>query len=154
MKRIAFLTVLALTASTAAFAQPYTNHRDESRAVVRVDFNRDRYDRYDRSHWRRDFRGRWVTIARANSARSDRQFIHVDGQRYRKLRIEGVRGQPMVQKIAIEFADGTAQAIDLNARLGNGAGEVIDLNGGVRSINRIIVYTEPRARGSYTLYGA
>jgi hypothetical protein len=33
-------------------------------------------------------------------------------------------------------------------------GEVIDLNGGVRRVNRIIVYTDGQARGAYSIYGA
>lgn len=164
MRRIALCTVLAITASTAvAFADPpqtydrdRTHDHDRDRDRDRADggWTRDRYDHYGRSHWARDFRGRWVALARAYSAASERQFIHVDGGRYRKLRVEGVRGQPVIRKIAIEFGDGTAQAVDLDMRLSSGTGEVIDLNGDVRRIKRIIVYSDPRARGSYSIYGA
>jgi hypothetical protein len=154
MKGIALLTALAMAAPVAAFAQPsrvYVRDRDPD---VSVTFTRDRYDRYHDSHWARDFRGRWRTLAYSNSARSDRQFIPVRGETFRKLRLEGTRGQPVILKIAIEFMDRTTQAVDLDMRLGRGEGEVIDLNGGVRRINRIIVYTDPRSRGAYSLYGA
>lgn len=154
MRRIALLTALAMAVPVASFAQPsrvYVRDRDPD---VSVTFSRDRYDRYDRSHWRRDFRGRWTPLARGYSSRSDRQFIPVRGEAFRKLRIEGVRGRPVIQKIAIEFMNRSTQAVDLDMELERGTGEVIDLNGDVRRINRIIVYTDPRSRGAYTLYGA
>ena len=161
MRRIALCTVLALTASTAAFADPPQTYerdradvRDRDRDHSDGGWTRDRYDHYGQSHWSRDFRGRWVGLARAFSARTERQFIHVDGGRYRRLRVEAVRGEPVIRKIAIEFGDGTAQAVDVDMRLTSGAGEVIDLNGGARNIKRIIVYSDPRSRGSYSIYGA
>lgn len=161
MRGFALLTTLALTAGTAAYAQPVRDDervqwRDPDRDVNRNDngWSRDRYDRYYDSHWARDFRGRWMPLARGYSAQSDRQFIMLRGTRLSKLRIEGVRGAPLIQKIAIEFGDGSSQAVDLDMTLPRGAGEVIDLNGRTRRVNRIIVYTDPRNRGSYSLYGA
>jgi hypothetical protein len=135
-----------------AFAQPsrvYVRDRD-----AEVTWSRDRYDRYDDSRWSRDFRGRWVPIARGYSASTDRAFIKLRGEPFRRIRIEAVRGRPVIQKIAIEFQNRETQAVDLDMRLRRGEGEVIDLHGGERRINRIIVYTDPRSRGSYTVYGA
>ena len=118
-------------------------------------WNREHYDRYDHSHWRKDFRGRWEPLAQGFNARTERQYIKLNGNgKYRKLRIEGVRGEPVILKIAIEFADKTGQAVDYRESLPSGSGEVIDLNGGDRRINRIIVYTDPSSRGSYSVYGA
>ncbi|MGH9889401.1 MAG: hypothetical protein ACREBE_27960 [bacterium] len=160
MRGIALFTTLAMSFGTAAFASPVrVADRDDVRVQVRSNdpngqWTRDRYDRYNGSHWSRDFRGRWMTLARAYTSQSDRQFIHVKGQRLTKLRIEGVRGAPLIQKIAIEFGDGSTQAVDLDMRLARGAGEVIDLNGGARRVDRIIVYADTRSRGSYSLYGA
>jgi hypothetical protein len=161
MRRIALLTAIAVAAPMVAFAQPsrvYVRDRDDNSfdrdRDVTITFSRDRYDRYDRSHWARDFRGRWQPLARANSTSSDRQFIPVRGETFRKIRVEGVRGRPVIQKIAIEFMDRSTQAVDLDMQLRRGEGEVIDLNGGVRRINRIIVYTDTRSRGAYTLYGS
>jgi hypothetical protein len=167
MKGIALLTTLAMSAGTAVYAAPArVADRDDARVQWRdrdqnrdhnsgdAGWTRDRYERYNDSHWSRDFRGRWMTLARAMSAQSQRQFIPVRGQRLSKLRIEGVRGAPAIQKIAIEFGDGTAQAVDLDLRLPRGTGEVIDLNGGTRRVNRIIVYSDPQTRGSYTVYGS
>jgi hypothetical protein len=158
MKRIALFTALAVGLPTAAaLADPpqvYHRDRDRDRDHDRDAYHRDHYDRYNRSHWANDFRGRWVLLARGFSAQTDRQFINVNNAKFRKLRIEAVRGEPMVTKIAIEFADQTTQAIDMDTRLSNGAGEVIDLNGDVRRVHRIIVYTDRNSRGSYSVYGA
>jgi len=171
MNRLALLTVLVM-AIPAAYASPHgrvadhdepriviRDRGDHPRTVVRDRYDggwtRERYDRYDRSHWYRDFRGRWEPLARGYSARTERQFINIGGHgRYRKLRIEAVRGEPVLLKIAIEFMDGTAQAVEYREVLPAGTGEVIDLNGGDRRIKRIIVYTDPRSRGSYSVYGA
>jgi len=165
MKSITLIAALVAGIPVVASAAPAVRvaDRDDSQRTYVRDraydhdrpYSREHYDRYDSSHFSRDFRGRWVTLARAFSARSDRQFINVSGQgRFRKLRVEAVRGEPRVTKIAIEFSDRTTQAVDLDARLSAGAGEVIDLNGGDRRINRIIVYTDPGSRGSYSIYGA
>jgi hypothetical protein len=151
------LTALAMAAPVAAYAQPVRVYerdrvydRDDRDAVVI--FRHDRYENWNRTHWYQQS-GRWQPLARYYSARTDRQFIPVNGGRFSKIRIEAVRGEPVILKVAIEFMNRTTQAVDLDARLTRGAGEVIDLNGGERRINRIIVYTDPRARGAYSLYG-
>jgi hypothetical protein len=158
MKGIVLFTTIALaagTAGTVASAQPSVDARIQWRdRNPDPGWTRDRYDRYDNSHWARDFRGRWVSLARGYSARSDRQFIQVRGERLSKLRIEADRGAPVIEKIAIEFGNGEMQAVDLNMRLTRGTGEVIDLNGRDRRVRRVIVYTDSRSRGAYSLYGA
>jgi hypothetical protein len=152
MKRIALFTAAAMAFSTIAMAQP--------RVVVRapevsVQWGRERYEGYENSHVRREFRGRWTPLAQGYSARTERQFINVGGpSRFRKLRIEGVRGNPVVMKIAIEFANKTTQVVEYRDTFPAGTGEVIDLNGDTRRINRIIVYTDPSSRGAYSIYGA
>jgi len=143
MRGIALLTTLAMSAGTAAYAEP---DRDDVRVQVRDrdrdrdrdhdndpngQWTRDRYDRYSDSHWARDFRGRWMTLGRA-SAQGQRQFIPARGGRLSRLRIEALSGAPVIKSMTIEFGDGTTQAVDLDMRLGRGTGEVIDLNGGAR----------------------
>jgi hypothetical protein len=163
MKRIALLSALAMAIPAAAYAWPIgrTAQREEPPRTYARDrdrdagWNRERYERYENSHWARDFHSRWAPLARGYSANSDRQFIHIGGTgRYRKLRIESVRGEPVLLKIAIEFTDKTTQAVEYRESLPAGTGEVIDLNGGDRRINRIIVYTDPHSRGAYSVYGA
>lgn len=98
----------------------------------------------------------WVTLAESYSADSERQFINLLGRggEFRRLRIEGVRGEPMITRIAIEYMDRDMQVVDLNERLSRGEDEVIQLHGRGQRINRIIVYTDPvRGRGRYTVYG-
>jgi hypothetical protein len=152
MRGIVLFTALALTGGVA-YAQPRVDARIEWRTGD-PGWTRDRYERYDRSQSYRDFRGRWQALARGTSARNQRQFIMVRGERLSKLRIEADRGAPVIEKIAIEFGNGEGQAVDLNMRLSRGTGEVIDLNGRERRVQRIIVYTDGRSRGSYSIYGA
>lgn len=162
MNRIAFVTALAVGLSTAAFTGSTASA--QSRVVVRgevavptvnIQWNRDRYEGYENSRWKREYRGRWTPLATGYSARTERQFIKIGGQgRYKKLRIEGVRGEPVILKVAVEFSDRSTQAVEYNDSFPRGTGEVIDLNGDTRRIHRIIVYTDPRSRGSYSVYGA
>ena len=158
MRGIALFTTLAMTVGTAAISTPVSADPEVRVQIHSNDPNgqwtRDRYERYNDSRWSRDFRGRWMTLARSYTTQGQRQFIHVNGQRLSKLRVEATRGAPVIQKIAIEFGDGSSQAVDLDMRLRRGEGEVIDLNGGVRRVERIIVYADPRTRGAYSLYGA
>jgi hypothetical protein len=163
MNRIALFTAAAVALSTAAYS---TDASAQSRVVVRgevplpsasvnIQWNRDRYQGYENSRWRREFRGRWRPLATGYSSRTERQFIKIGGEgRFRKLRIEGVRGEPVILKVAVEFVDRTTQAVEYNDSFPRGTGEVIDLNGDTRRIHRIIVYTDPRSRGSYSVYGA
>src|SRR5258705_4738451 len=92
---------------------------------------------------------RWVTIADRYSADNDRQFISVGGGEFHRLRLEAVRGAPVIHKVAIEFMnDPNVQVIDVNERMRDGESKSIDLNGGRRQINRIVVYTEPGYGGA------
>lgn len=183
MKRIGIATVLALAIPAAAYAQPpapdqntprtYDRDRDRDRDDRdRGDHDRDVYDRdyehhhhdhgwfrhehYDRfgnSHWASDIPGRWVTLAHANSASGRREFMVGTTNRYRAFRVEGLHGQPAIGRIAINFADGTTQVVQLNTVLPAGSGEVIDLQGHERTVVRIVVHADPRSRGVYAIYG-
>ena len=165
MTRLALLTALALSASSFAYADPPYDRdrfgdRDRDRRGDRTDqrdgrFDRERYDRYDRSRWSRDFRGRWLPLAENYSARNKAQQIILRGQngRFRRIRIEAVRGAPVITQITVQYEDDSSQIVQLNERLMRGAGEVISLNNN-QPIRRIIVYTDPRVRGAYSIYGA
>jgi len=151
MKTIALLTAVTLGVPAAAtYAQP-------ARVQVEVRdraWQHDRYDSYDQSHWNREFRGRWVSLGNGYKAYNARQQIAVDpNNRYRKIRIEGTSGAPMVTRVMVEFGNGQRQVVDLNERLNGGAGSVIDLNGDTRHIRRIVVQTDGRSRGEYAVYG-
>ena len=110
MRGIALFTTLAMTVGTAAIASPVRvadRDRDGVRVEVRSNdpngqWTRDRYDRYDGSHWSRDFRGRWMTLARSYTTQGQRQFIHVNGQRLSKLCVEGTRGEQALAEPVLE----------------------------------------------------
>ncbi len=161
MRAMALLTAFAITASTAAYADPprtYDRDRDYHDRDRDRDHDgnlvRDHYDRYDRSHWYREFHGRWVPITRGNSRTGRTDFFLPGKQRYRKIRIEGIRGEPVIAKVAIEFANGGTQLVYVNAALPVGAGEVIDLTNDVRTVTRVIVDTNPQSRGQFAVYGS
>jgi hypothetical protein len=77
--------------------------------------------------------------------------LHGRGGRFSHLRIEGVRGAPVINRITIQYMDDKSQIVNLNARLPRGTGEVIRLNGH-RPIKRVIVYTEPGYGGAYSVF--
>jgi hypothetical protein len=148
MRHIALLTTLALAGSSAvALSDPDRTYGDRDRYG-----HRDRYDRYENSRYSREYRGRWVSLADRYSASTKRQFIKVNG-RFNRIRVEATRGAPVISQVGIEFVDGNTQVVNLGTRLTRGEGEVIRVNRDER-VKRIIVYTQPRAGGSYSVYGA
>jgi len=165
MKSIALLTVLAAAAPAAAtYADPVQTYQrdrdndrdrdhDRDRDRDRADaFRHEHYDRFGTSHWATD-RGRWTRLVRANAASGRREFLIGTQNRYRTFRLESLSGEPMIGKIAINFADGGTQVVQLNTAMPAGSGEVIDLQGRERRVGRIIVYADPRSRGAYAIYG-
>ena len=159
MKTIAFLTALAAAAPVAAYADPPqtyqrdTDHdRDRDRDHDRDAFRHEHYDRFNGSHWATDHE-HWTRLVRGNAAAGRNQFSIGTMNRYRTFRLESLTGDPMIHRIAIEFANGGTQVVDINTALPAGAGEVIDLNGDNRRIQRIVVYADPHSRGAYAIYG-
>jgi len=150
MKRLALIALgfasAAGCAATVRTQPTYASHEPEPYRTERRPVREEPINRPD---------SRWVTIADRYSADNDRQFIAVNGGEFRKLRVEAVRGAPVIHKVAVEFVnDSNVQVIDFNARLRDGQGQNIDLNGGRRQIKRIVVYTEPGNGGAYSIYGA
>jgi len=152
------MTSLVLASSAAALASPNVRVADRDRYGERYDrktdeSQRETYERYDRSHFARDYRGRWVPIAewRSAAAPSSQIILRGRGGHFDRLRIEGARGAPVIQKVTVEYMDNNAQVVPINSRLPRGAGEVIRLNN-PRPIKRVIVYTEPGYGGSYHVY--
>ena len=123
MKRLVLLVTTIATALpvAAAYAEPPVRvivrddapQRDRGAIVV---FKRDRYDHFNGSRWAsRDYRGRWTSLGGAYHAQVDAQTIHLDGKRYGKLRIEGLKGAPVIQRMQVTFANGGTKMVDLNA---------------------------------------
>jgi len=170
MRLPGILTALAIAAAPA-YAEPvpvptddgiYDRHSD--RHDSRRDGWYDRDDRNDRNVYdagryvrfeaSRDFRGRWVPLMRRTDADNGRQFIEVAGRggRLDKLRIESDRGTPLIKRVAIEYRNGTREVLRVDATLSRGHGQVIDLQGKKR-VSRIVVITDPRFDGVYSVYG-
>jgi hypothetical protein len=72
---------------------------------------------------------------------------------FHRLRVEATQGRPFIHKVAIQFPDGAWQEAQIERRLRPGEEYMIDLNGGERGIHRIVVYTEPSYRASYSIKG-
>ena len=157
MKTIALLTALAAAIPAVAIAQPtqtYQRDRDRDGERDRPDwFRHERYDRFGNSRWSGEVRGRWAQLVRANSASGRREFMINARNRYRAFRLESLRGEPMISKIAVNFADGSTQVIQINGSLPAGSGEFIDLQGRERRVARIVVYADPSSRGAYAIFG-
>jgi hypothetical protein len=157
MRKPFLLVSTLLLSSAAAVAQPYApvprtypDNPTSSDPNPYWDRDRDRYDRWDRSHWNRDNRTRWVTLA-SGYASTYRQNIHLRGENFDRLRIEAVRGRPVIRQVNVIYANGTSQVIRMNAQLQYGSGEVLRLNR--MPIRRIVIFADPRYRGAYALYG-
>jgi hypothetical protein len=132
----------------AAYAQPPQTQydRDHDRAMS----EHERYDRWNDSHWSRDYHGRWRSFGQTFNARNDRQLINLNG-RFHVLRLQAVRGEPAINRVVVQYIDGDTQTVELNSRLTNGAGEVIRLDPG-RRITRVTVFAESTTRGLYSVY--
>jgi hypothetical protein len=167
MKRIALLATLAMLIPAAVSAQPSGAGYDRpvsqppaspstySPGGNETSWTPESYDDYGRSRWARDRGFRWVPLAQGYNAAIPRQFINIGGPgRFRTLRVEGVRGNPMIERLSIQFSDGTRGTVVFRSSLRQRAGQVINLPAGRRRIDQIIVYSNPRWRGSYSVYGA
>ncbi len=161
MKRILLITALSAAGSMSVSAQPYrpapspqVDRRDDRDYDGADYFERERapYQRFDRTRWHRDFQSRWVTLANGYAANTTRQNLPLRGQTFDRLRIEGVRGNPVITQVQVIYTNGTIQKFDLGARFPVGAGEVLRLN--ASPIQRIVINTDPRSGGAYSLHGA
>jgi hypothetical protein len=162
MKSITLLTALAAAIPAVTYAEPLqTYERDRDSTYYRNDVDRDRpegfhhehYYRFGTSHWANDVTGRWIRLVRANSASGRREFAVNMQNRYRTFRLEALWGEPVIDRIAITFGNGSTQVIDVNGAIPAGSGEIIDLRGNERRVGRIVVYADPRSRGGYAIYG-
>ena len=114
----------------------------------------DRYerpDRYDRRDDRR-YEERWMTLSSFTPARQGRTTVRLAGRdrHIDRLRIEAVRGTPMVKQVILEYANGDHERLPVDMTLQPGQNHVISLNGD-RRVQRITVYTEPRSGGAFSL---
>jgi hypothetical protein len=142
----AFATTIGVSAA-AGFALA------DVRVGITYDRGRAHYDRYTDSHWANEFHGQWKTIAEGSGAEGRREFMLGNDNVYSKLRIEATRGAPAIEKLAVNFGDGSTQVIPINSRLSSGGGEILDLNGSERKVIRVIVYPMANSHGAYSVFG-
>jgi hypothetical protein len=85
-----------------------------------------------------------VTLASAvHFAGDGRTFIGVGSQtgQFETLHINAAAGRTFIKQVYVQFANGQEQVIrDIDRNLAGGQSVSIDLDGGRRSINRIVVY--------------
>jgi len=97
---------------------------------------------------------RWVMLADHYSAENKGQQIMLRGRgEFRRLRIEGERGAPVIKQVTIDYENLSPQIVHLNTQLPAGQGQTIRLNGNGAEIKRVIVYTEPQYGGMYSVFG-
>ena len=95
--------------------------------------------------------GDWVEIASPTPASHGREFITVDG-RYAQLRLDAAKGRPVVRSVRIVYANGKDRVVRVGRRLaGKQKTAVVELSGA--KIEHIVVTTDARSRGSYTVTG-
>lgn len=97
----------------------------------------------------------WVELADPTPARYGRTFITVGAGAgtFSKLRIDVGDGRPTVQQVRVDFKTGRRRVVRLGATLHarRKPSAYIDL-AGAREIRQIVVDTDPRSRGTYTVH--
>jgi hypothetical protein len=95
--------------------------------------------------------GEWVQLASPTPCKHGRTFITVDG-RYAQLRVDAAKGRPLVQSVRIVYANGKDRVVRIGRTLaGKQKTAVVELSGAL--IEHIVVQTDARSRGSYTVTG-
>ena len=140
MQRLAWIAATLLGISTAYAEQP-------GRPVYPEPFDR-------RGNESIGKQANWVPLAERYTANTDRQDIEVGGQigRFRLLRLQAVRGRPVIHRLDVEFLDRTHRQYNIESALDQG-GIVVRLHGGQRGIRRITVFTEPSHHAAYEIFG-
>lgn len=96
---------------------------------------------------------RWVTLADRYSGATPSQQILTRGMGdFRRIRIEGAGGAPVIDHVTIDYENQPPQIVPVQARLTPGQGKTIPLNGD-GAVKRVIVYSDPAYGGRYNVYG-
>jgi hypothetical protein len=143
-RRITLVLALLAATTTPAIAQP-----EEDGA--RVPF-RGSGERYRRSRSERD----WVRIASPTSTKFGTEYIIIgkDAGVFRTLRIEAVSGTVVLRRVSVLTHRVSIKTFDVRRRLdARDPSFYIDLGGSTR-IEQIVITTDRRVAGSYTIYGS
>lgn len=166
-KIIALIAMLAVGAP-ASVAMASSSHSIDSRnRAWRTRVERERFDHVDfpERGWNRPgtvddfgprrYRPTWVALsAPLQLARTSRSSIEVrDRNTFTQLRLQTTGGTAWIDRVIVQFADGTRQVADLDRTL-DARGELLEiqLDGNNRRIDRIIVIGDGR-RGALEVFG-
>lgn len=137
MKKIALLAVLA---GAVPLAAPLAHADDRNEA------------RHERAG-ERDARTRnWVTLTAMDVQRDKTVDIDSSLGKFRRLRVEAIRGAGYIDFIEIRYANGEQQHVDVKRRIGRGETADIDLNGSHR-LAAITVHGDPDSRSQIEVVG-
>jgi hypothetical protein len=97
----------------------------------------------------------WTVMTDDVSAASDRQFIHLNGERAGAIRLDLERGSVYVYQIAIEDMNHKTTVVKIGRWMSarEDGTQLIEL-GARRDLDRVIVYTANGARASYRILAA
>ena len=154
MRRLILLTTLAAALAPAAYADPEPGIYDDQPGW-RADRDRDwDWDTYD-SRMRRGFRERWITLSAFTPARKGRETVYLTGRERRidRVRLSAVRGAPVVHQVIIQYRNGQYERRPVHQQLQPGRDAIISLDTG-RRVEKVMVLTDPRSGGAYSVLGA
>jgi hypothetical protein len=111
-------------------------------------------DTYDTRSSER-FRDRWITLSSFTPGRQGRETVQLTGRERRidRIKIRAVRGAPVVKQVILQYGNGTYERRPVNLQLRPGQESTISLAPD-RRVERIMVLTDPKAGGAYSLLGA
>lgn len=99
----------------------------------------------------------WVELATPTPAKHGSTFILVgkDAGGFGKLRIDAVKGAVPVKQVRVSFTDGKSKAYRVNKRIDvkRQKSLTVDLPT-TKEIDHIVVVTDRRAKGEYTVHGS
>ncbi|MGE0549048.1 MAG: hypothetical protein AB7O24_18695 [Kofleriaceae bacterium] len=99
----------------------------------------------------------WVELAPPQRNDDNRDFIELKNRgQYRRLKFEVKRGVLVLKQILVQFDKDERNDVKVRVdqRINAGSPPIeIDLPGVTRSIGRIVIYTDSKDRGIYTVYG-
>ena len=168
-KLTALITTLVL-GSTASITMAHTFDtrpavtpaRIESRARVAVDY-RDRAERYPGAprgasddFGARHYRASWIALsAPLQLSRGEQDRIEIrDRGTFTQLRVQSARGHARIDRVVVQFADGSRQVAQLD-RVLDSRGEFVEipLDGNNRRVARIFVTGSTGRRGDLQVFG-
>jgi hypothetical protein len=88
-------------------------------------------------------------------ARQGRETVNLVGRERRidHLKIRSVRGAPVVKQVILQYGNGQYERRPVNRQLRPGQETTISI-APERRVERVMVLTDPRSGGAYTLLGA